>query len=286
LEQVLEDNKSFLGLPLLVVAVIFLITYYPVLFKLVHDWDVDPNYSHGFFIPLMCGYMIWSKRKLLSGLQFEPNNWGLVLLVVGLIQLFLSWIGSEYFLQGTSMILVLWGLILYLGGSAFLKCLFVPIGYLIFMIPLPAIIWNRFAFPLSLMASKIAAQLMDALGITVLREGNILILPNITLQVAEACSGLRSLITMLALSAFLAYLVSLDKWAKWGLFLAAVPIALVCNIIRLTGTGVLARHFGAPVAQGFIHEFSGWLVFMLGLTMLVSLNQFLQRISGKSVGHV
>lgn len=270
--------------PLVGVFVCLLIAYYPVFVKLVHDWDVDPNYSHGFFIPLLSLYMVWTRREKLQGLQAAPSNWGLLVLVLGLLLLFVSWIGSEYFSQGFSLLLVLWGLLLFLGGCHYFKELFLPVIYLLFMIPLPAIIWNRLAFPLSLWASRISAQMMDVFGITVLREGNVLVLPNITLQVAEACSGLRSLTTLLALSAFLAFLSPLGLKGRWVLFLSAIPIALVCNIIRLTGTGVLARHFGAPVAQGFIHEFSGWLIFILGLFFLLGVGRVLEWAAQRKLG--
>jgi len=180
----------------------------------------------------------------------------------------LSWVGSEYFLQGTSIIVTLLGCILYLYGWKISWRTAIPILYLLFMIPLPAIIWNQIAFPLKLYASSAAAMMINTLGYTVLREGNILTLPNITLEVADACSGLRSLTSLLALSALLAYLADHGWLKKMIIFLSAVPIAIVCNIFRLTATAVLARHFGAAVAEGFIHEFSGIVVFVLGLIML------------------
>jgi exosortase len=137
------------------------------------------------------------------------------------------------------------------------------------MVPLPAIIWNKVAFPLSLFASMSAAQAIDLIGLSVLREGNIITLPNITLQVVEACSGLRSLVTLLAMSALLASMAPFRAYSQWILFLAAVPVALLCNVIRLVGTAILAHNFGAGMAQGFIHDFSGWLVFVLGLGLLL-----------------
>jgi exosortase len=146
------------------------------------------------------------------------------------------------------------------------------------MVPLPAIIWNKLAFPLALFASKISADLVGFMGLSILREGNILILPNITLQVVEACSGLRSLTTLLALSAFVAFFVDHPAWKKWLLFLSGVPIALASNVVRLAGTAVLARHFGSQAAHGFIHDFSGWVVFVLGLLMLLGVNAVLTKI--------
>ncbi|MCF8107696.1 MAG: exosortase/archaeosortase family protein [Desulfohalobiaceae bacterium] len=266
-------------------AAAFCILYFPVFQKLLSDWNVDPNYSHGYFIPFLTGFMIWVQRERLQRAVKIPSNLGLVLILLGLMQFLAAWVGSEYFLQGTSMILVLAGGVLYLWGWNIMLLCLIPILYLIFMIPLPAIIWNKLAFPLSLLASKVSADLVSGLGLTILREGNILTLPNITLQVADACSGLRSLTTLLALSAFLAFISDHPPGKKWILFLAGVPIALLGNIIRLSGTALLARHYGATVAHGFIHDFSGWLVFVLGLAMLLGVNSVLGRIASPNSKH-
>lgn len=259
-------------------AVFFLTLYFPVLKKMFVDWGIDPNYSHGYLVPFIAVYMLWSRRQRLAALEVKPSNWGLLLVGIGLVQLVLSWVGSEYFLQGTSIIITLLGCVLYLYGWKISWQTAIPILYLIFMVPLPAIIWNQIAFPLKLYASSAAARLINALGYTVLREGNILTLPNITLEVADACSGLRSLTSLLALSALLAYLAeNSGLLKKMIIFLSAVPIAIVCNIFRLTATAVLARHFGTPVAEGFIHEFSGIVVFVLGLAMLAGVYILINR---------
>jgi len=263
----------------LLLFISFLILYYPVFLKLIHDWEVDPDYSHGYFIPLIALFMVWMSKDKLKNAHIASRKYGLVILILGLLQLTVSWVGNEYFLQGTSMILVLLGMSLFLGGPEITKILAVPMLYLVFMVPLPSIIWNKIAFPLALFASTVSAEAISALGISILREGNILTLSNITLQVAEACSGLRSLITLLALSAFLAFLADQNKTKKIILFLSAVPIALLSNAIRLVGTAVLARYWGASAADGFIHGFSGWAVFVLGLGMLVGVKFLLDRVS-------
>ena len=256
----------------------FIGLYWQVFMKLINDWNVDPNYSHGYFIPFLAGFMIWLQKENLKKAVKKPANWGVAIIALGLLQFIVSWVGSEYFLQGSSMILVLLGSIIYLWGwKVALLCL-VPVAYLIFMVPLPAIIWNKLAFPLALFASKISADIASGMGLTILREGNILTLPNITLQVADACSGLRSLTTMLALSAFVAFISDYGTNKKWILFLAGVPIALLSNIIRLTATAFMARHMGASAAHGFIHEFSGWAVFILGLGMLLGFNWILGKV--------
>lgn len=268
--------KVSLSYALLLLPIIsFILLYFPVFQKLLESWNHDENYSHGYFIPVLAGLMIWMQREKLRQALKRPSNIGLVIIILGLVQFIVAWVGSEYFLQGTSIIVVLLGSVLYLWGWQMALLTLVPLVYLIFMVPLPAIIWNKLSFPLALMASKVSADLVSAMGLSILREGNILTLPNITLQVADACSGLRSLTTLLALSAFVAFISDHTKPKKWILFLAGVPIALVSNIIRLAGTAVLARHFGATVAHGFIHDFSGWVVFVLGLVMLLGVNSLL-----------
>jgi len=269
------QHISYKLLLLLVPIISFVVLYFPVMQKLVQDWNEDADYSHGYFIPVLAGFMAWMQRDRLRQALKKPSNVGLGIVALGLVQFIVAWVGSEYFLQGTSMIVVIFGSVLFLWGwKVALLCL-VPIMYLVFMVPLPAIIWNKLAFPLALFASKISADAVSAMGLTILREGNILTLPNITLQVADACSGLRSLTTLLALSAFVAFITDHSPLKKWILFLSGVPIALLSNIIRLSGTAILARHFGAPVAHGFIHDFSGWVVFVIGLAMLLGVNALL-----------
>jgi len=265
------------SIPFFALSASFLLLYYPVVVKLVQDWGVDDNYSHGYFIPFIAAYMVWQKKEELASAPKKGSLWGLVVVLMGLAQFALAWAGSEYFLQGTSIVVVLFGVVLFLWGSASTKIVWVPIAYLAFMVPLPAILWNKIAFPMKLFASKVAADAIQALGFTVLREGNILTLPNTVLEVADACSGLRSLTSLLALSAAMAYLASMGSWKKWLLFLSAAPIAVVCNVLRLIGTAVLARYYGAAVAEGFLHTFSGWLVFILGLAMLAAVYALLQR---------
>lgn len=251
--------------------------YYPVFTSLVHDWLNNDNYSHGFFIPVISGYMVYMLRKELQGIRLEPLNWGFMLICVSLIQLVVGKVGTEFFLQRTSLIPLLLGLILFVFGTSYARKLLLPVLYLLFMIPLPAIIWNKIAFPLQLFSSTLTEHLIHLLGIPVLREGNLLNLAQTTLEVVDACSGLRSLTTMLAMSAALAWFANCSIALKLALFLAAAPIAILANIIRLSATAILASFFGAEVAQGFLHEFSGLVTFALGLAMLVSISTLLTR---------
>lgn len=251
--------------------------YLPFLKKLVYDWGTNDDYSHGYFIPFLTIYFIYSIRNKLKRIDIRPNNLGLFVLLAGLGQLILGKIGSEFFTQRTSLIVVLCGLILFFFGWQYLRKLLFPIGYLIFMIPLPAIIWNKIAFPLQLFSSYLTEQVVSFMGIPIYREGNVLHLAQTSLEVVAACSGLRSLVTMFALSAALAFLSSLSPTRKVILFLSAAPIAIFVNIVRLTATALMATKIGAEAAQGFLHESSGIIVFILGLFLLIGLNWILGK---------
>ena len=219
--------------------------------------------------------MVWELRHKLTHINTRPSYTGLLLVLLGLLELVLGYLGSEFFLKRTSLILVLSGMVIFLFGLQYFKVLVVPIFYLLFMIPLPAIIWNKIAFPLQLFSSALAEQVVRLLGFSILRHGNVLYLPTTTLEVVDACSGLRSLMTMFALSTFLAWHVKLSLWKKWILFFSAIPIAIFSNTIRLTVTAVMASFYGAQVAQGFLHEFSGFVTFGLGTIMLIAVNYIL-----------
>lgn len=250
--------------------------YYPVLVAMAHDWSTNDNYSHGFFIPLISGYMVFAMKDELRNISLRPANWGLLLLLAGVGQLYIARVGSEYFLQRTSLIFVLLGMAIFLLGKAMTRKLLLPIAYLLFMVPLPAIIWNKIAFPMQLFSSAVTEVVVRLIGIPIFREGNVLHLAQTTLEVVDACSGLRSLTTMFALSAALAWFSDSTAWKKWVLFLAAAPIAIFANIVRLTGTAGLASVYGEKVAQGFLHEFSGLFTFVVGLMLLVFTNKLLQ----------
>ena len=249
--------------------------YHSILAGMIQDWSKNDNYSHGFFIPLISGYMVWSMKDELRRLSVKPANWGIFLLVAGLGQLYIARVGSEYFLQRSSIILVLLGTVLFLAGTAMARRVMVPLVYLLFMVPLPAIIWNKIAFPMQLFSSAATEVVVRAIGIPILREGNVLYLAQTTLEVIDACSGLRSLTTMFALSGAFAWFSALSTNRKWILFLAAAPIAIFANIVRLTGTAGLASVYGEKVAQGFLHDFSGMFVFIIGLLMLIFTSKLL-----------
>ncbi len=260
------EKKQFIEIVLLSAAFAFL--YYHTISKLVGDWSTDPNFSHGFLIPFVSGYMIWHNKERLSGLSLQPYNPGLGVIILGMLIHVLGNIGAELFIMRFSMIVTLFGISLYLFGKQITRIISLPLIYLIIMIPIPAIIWNKIAFPLQMFAADLSSSMIQLIGIPVLREGNVLHLANTSLEVVDACSGLRSLTSLLALSGAFAYIAPIGNIKKWVLFFSAIPIAVLVNIVRLTLTAVMATYMGPEAAHGFLHEMSGIIVFVVALAMV------------------
>jgi len=254
------------GSVLIVGLVIFL--YQEVLWGLGSDWNNDPDYSHGFLVPFLSVYFIWERWNVLIDEMPSPSIWGIGLLSLGLFSLVVGLIGAELYVQRMSLVVVLSGLVLLILGWKYLWLLSLPIGFLIFMIPLPAIVVNTIAFPLQLFAAQTASFCLFSLGIPVLREGNLIMLASTTLEVAEACSGLRSLLSLLALGTVYGYFSQDVMWKRWMLVILSVPIAIIANAARVSGTGILAHYFGPEAAEGFYHTFEGWLVFVVAFVLL------------------
>lgn len=247
--------------------------------KLIKDWSTDDNFSHGFLVPFIAGYMIWHNREQLTRLNIKTNHWGYLVIAMGMALHIVGNVGAELFTMRFSILITLAGLTILLFGSEIFKTIMVPICYLVLMIPIPAIIWNNIAFPLQLFAAKLSSGIIAFLGIAILREGNVLHLANTSLEVVDACSGLRSLTSMIALSAAFAYISNLKNFGKWILFLSAIPIAVAVNIVRLTVTAILARYYGPEIAQGFLHDLSGMVIFVVALILLYFTHSLLNKSS-------
>jgi exosortase len=256
---------------LAVLLVSFGVLYAHVIAKLVHDWWTNENYSHGFLIVPLAAYFAWERRRALIDTEAAPSASGLLIVVLSLGVLLAGVLGAELFLTRLSLLGVIAGTVVFTLGWRHLKILAFPIGFLLLMIPVPAIIFNQIAFPLQLLASKWGAAALSALQIPVLREGNVIILANTTLEVAEACSGIRSLVSLLTLAIVFGYFVEPRAWARVTLALASIPVAIMVNGFRVAGTGIAAHYFGPAAAQGFLHEFAGLFMFAAAFAVLFAL---------------
>jgi exosortase len=256
-------------------VVMFVLLYRHVFVKLVHDWYYDDNYSHGFLIiPLAC-YLAWERRERFAATAANSSLWGLVIVAGSIAVLLAGVLGSELFLTRISIVGTIAGSVLFLYGWRRTTVMAFPIAMLLLMIPLPAIIFNQIAFPLQLLASRVGEATLTTVEIPVLREGNVLVLANTTLEVAEACSGIRSLVSLLTLGIVFGYFTDNRMWMRIAIALSTVPIAIVANGGRVAGTGIAAHRFGPQAAQGFLHEFSGWMVFVVAFLMMLALQRFL-----------
>lgn len=247
--------------------------YGPTLAHLVAQWWKDPNFSHGFFVPLFSAFVMWQERSRLTAVSIRPSWWGLFFLALGLCVLVVGQMGAELFLSRLSLLIVLAALIVLFLGWSFLRAVLFPWAFLLLMIPIPAILFNQITFPLQLLASKVASTTLPWMGVPVLREGNVIILPAMALEVAEACSGIRSLMSLLTLAIIYGYLMERRVSVRVLLALASIPIAVAANSFRIVGTGLLVQYWDPEKAQGFFHEFSGWLIFVVSLILLYLLRQ-------------
>jgi exosortase len=264
--------KQFLWFGALLIA-----CYGPILYWLVRQWATDEDMGHGFFAPLIAGYIVWQRRAELSRMKPEPSNWGLLVILWSATQLMLGTLGAEIFLARTSFLIALVGVILYLCGWKILKAVAFPLSLLLFMFPLPAIIYSRITLPLQIFASRVAEVILGWIGIPVLRDGNVLELASQKLSVVEACSGIRSLLSLSFLSLTYAYFFDRKVWMRWVLLAATIPIAIAANAIRVTLTGVLSE-IRTDLAQGFFHTLEGWVLFLVALFLLVSFHQLVNRV--------
>jgi len=262
-----------------VIAALLLWLYFPTLTHLVGQWWNDPNFSHGFFVPLFAAFVIWQERSRLASLSLRPSWSGLLFLGFAMCVLIVGQMGAELFLSRLSLLIALAGLIvLFLGWGVFRALLF-PWAFLVLMIPIPAIVFNQITFPLQLLASKVASTTLPWMGVPVLREGNVIILPAMALEVAEACSGIRSLMSLATLAVIYGYLMERKVAVRVLLAVASVPIAVAANSFRIVGTGLLVQYWDPEKAEGFFHEFSGWLIFVVSLVMLYLLHRIVRIFS-------
>jgi len=250
--------------------------YVPILFHLGKQWLNDPDASHGFFVPAFSVFVLWQIRDRLARLPRRPSSCGLLIVAFALLVLVVGSLGAELFLSRISLLLLIAGLVILFAGWGWFRAVLFPWAFLILMIPLPAIIFSQITFPLQLLASRLAALLLPMAGVPVLREGNVIYLPAMPLEVAEACSGIRSLLSLAALAVIYGYFAESRTWARVLLTLSAIPIAVAANSLRIVGTGILVQYWDPERAEGFFHIFSGWLIFLASLTLLFMMHRLLQ----------
>lgn len=255
----------------------FLIIFSPLFPELYGAWTNNSDDSHGALVPLISAYLIWQRRERLARTPVSEGRWGGVLLAASLLLYVAAYAGSIAFVARLAMVGALLGLVWFNLGPRIFALLAFPLCFLVFMVPVPISIYSLAAFPLQLFASKVSATIIAALQIPVLREGNMLYFAQTQLEVAEACSGLRSMTAFIMLSCLFCYIMH-PSWPRRIVMVAsAVPLALFANIVRVTGTGVLAHFIGGKAAQGFLHEFSGLAVFAFGFVLLFIVYRLLER---------
>jgi exosortase len=261
------------------VSALLAVLYAPVLRDLMQDWWDDPNYSHGFLVPLCSAFLVWRKRALLQTIEWRGSTWGFFLLVGGLSLLVLGQVGAEQFLTRTSLILVIAGLIWFHFGGRLLRAVLFPLAFLFVMIPLPAVLFYAVAFPLQSLAAQNAAWVLERIGVPVLLDGNVIHLSDISLGVTEACSGIRSLVSLLAVALGWAYLTLGGPGAMTIFVASAVPITILANAARVVLTGIIGQSFGRAYAEGFFHSFSGWLIFVFAFACLLGVHGALRWVT-------
>jgi exosortase len=260
---------------------LLILLFFPVLKVMVQEWSGDEDMGHAFFVPLVAGYIAWQDRERIMAQPLKPFWPALALVVWGFCQMLLGFIGADFFLARTAFLIAIVGIIWTIAGTAVLKTLTFPLILLLFMIRIPMLIYQQITFPLQILASQVAEASLEMIGVPVLRAGNVLELPTRQLQVVEACSGIRSLLSLTFLSLAYAHFFDKRTWIKPVLFVATVPIAIIANAGRITLTGILSE-YKPEWADGVYHAFEGWVIFMVALGTLLLVHRLICRFTKSS----
>lgn len=259
-----------------------LLCYLPVLQNIVHQWMTNDDMGHGFFVPLIVGYIVWERRhELLTGHR-DPSLAGLAVLIAGGLLACVGALAAEIFTERLALMVTIVGLVYYLGGHALIRRLAFPLLLLCFALPLPGLLYKQITFPLQIIATKLAETGLELLGRTVLREGNVLEMAGRQISVIEACSGIRALLSLSFFSLSYAYLFHPRVWMRWALLAATIPIAVAANSIRIIITALLGE-YDERLAEGFFHSMSGWGVFVIAIVMLAATEQIMRRLAPKAL---
>jgi exosortase len=269
--------------PYILLLTLVIVLYGHIGLRLVNDWYTLPDFSHGFLIPLFAAYLLWHQRVVLLGVPSKPSWNGLWVFIAGLLLLLVGVFGADLFLSRVSFILLAMGITWMLCGLAVVRQVRFVFLVLFLGIPLPTLVMNQITFPLQILSSQSASILLPMAGVPVFREGNVIQLASIQLEVAEACSGIRSLLSLFTLSVIYGYFLEKSTWKRVTLALASIPIAVAANAVRIFGTGICVQYWSPDKALGFFHEFSGWLMFLISLTCLYGVHGLLALLSAKEV---
>jgi exosortase len=264
----------------LILVILLAAVYWNILRGMAAQWWDDANYSHGFLVPLFSFYLVWQQRASLRTLPRPGTLVGVPVILGGIAVLILGDLGAENFLMRSSLIVIIAGLILFHLGTPIFRVVLFPLAFLFFMVPLPGVIFYAVTFPLQRIAAEQAAWTLDTLGIPVLLDGNIIHLSQMSLGVTEACSGIRSLISLLAGAVVWAYLLLPGGWATLIFVAATVPITIFANAARVVLTGLIGQQFGVQYATGFFHEFAGWAIYLFAFMCLLATHSLI-RSSGR-----
>jgi exosortase len=259
------------------------IMYAPVLRSMARQWWDDPNYGHALLVPIFAGYVLWRERSRWYAMSVRPSDSGLPIMLSAIGLLILGMLGAELFTARVSLLILISGTIVFLAGWQVLRSIAFPIGYLIFMIPLPALVYYQVTFPLQLWASRLGAHGLVMLGVHTVREGNLLILPNVTLEVVEACSGVRSLLSLLAAVVGYGYLAENSMWKRYLLVALTIPIVILSNGLRLVATGLLSFVYGPKVDSGLTHTALGLAFFALAFLSIILIHVLLRFLTSRQI---
>jgi exosortase len=273
------SNRGSWILKAVIILAFLTYLYLTIVPHLVMQWWDDPNFSHGFFVPLFSAYLVWKQRKHFATIPLKPSWTGLLIVFFSLCILTFGVLGAELFSQRSSLVFLIAGLLVTFAGWDYFRALFFPWAFLFLMIPIPTIILNQITMPLQFLASRMASSMLTFLNVPVLRDGNVIHLPNMSLQVVEACSGIRSLVSLGTLAIIYGYLLESSIVIRLILVAASIPIAVVANGLRIMGTGLTGLYWNPDKAQGFFHEFSGWVIFIVSLVTLFLLHALLRAIA-------
>jgi exosortase len=267
--------------PVLLLSALLILLYHGIAVKLVTDWHELPDFSHGFLIPFFAAFLLWDNRESFRKTPIAPTWAGTILVVLGLFALLLGRLGADLFFQRTSFVLLIAGIVWTLIGKPMLSKSKFVLFVILLAIPLPTILFNKITFPLQLLASRFSSDLLRLAQVPVLQDGNIIQLPAMPLEVAEACSGIRSLMSLFTVAVIYGYFLEKATWRRVVLALSALPIAVTANVARIFGTGLCVQYWDPEKAMGFFHEFSGWLVFLVSLSCLYVVHLAMSVVAGK-----